>query len=133
MHRNRIVYLCCTFIVVVIGLASRKFPELIPTVLGKYPGDALWALMLFLGLGIFFPKVSTRRLALITLGISFIDEFSQMYQSPWINSIRATTLGHLVLGSSFCFFDLLAYILGILIGVICECVYYGSGLTSGSS
>jgi hypothetical protein len=119
-QRSRLLYAVITLGVIVVGIASRKMPGLFPAVLDKYPGDVLWALMVFFGLGIALPRCSTGKLGLCALGISFLDELSQLYQAPWINAIRATMAGHLVLGSTFSWGDLLAYIVGVAIGVGAE-------------
>src|SRR6218665_2289912 len=106
--------------VVAWGLASRRFSWLFPVALGKYPGDALWALMVFLGMALICPGASTLRLALLAATFSFAIEASQLYQAPWLNDIRSTTLGHLVLGSSFDGWDLVAYSVGIAAGALCD-------------
>ncbi len=115
----RCAYAAALLCTMVTGLASRKYPGLFPAALGKYPGDALWALMVFCGLGILQPRWSSLRLACYALLISYIDEFSQLYQAPWINGIRSTALGHLMLGSTFSWFDMLAYTIGVAIGTVC--------------
>ncbi|MDD1608270.1 MAG: DUF2809 domain-containing protein [Methylococcaceae bacterium] len=119
-HRNRLLYLVAVVMVVAIGIASRKFSGLFPLFLGKYPGDALWALMVFLLIGLLCPALCTYQTALFAVAISFTVEFSQLYQALWINTIRQTTLGHLVLGSHFHTVDLLAYLLGVSFGAILE-------------
>lgn len=106
--------------VVGLGLASRKFSWLLPEVLGKYPGDTLWALMVFLLVGLGAPCWGSLRTSAVALGVSFAVEFLQLYQAAWITSIRATTLGHLVLGSHFHAMDLLAYSVGVGIGLLGE-------------
>lgn len=95
------------------GLASRKFPGLLPQALGSYPGDALWAVLVFLLIAFIRPRMKSGRLAAITLAVSFLVEAAQLYQSPWINAIRATTPGHLVLGQGFDWLDLCAYSVGV--------------------
>jgi len=102
--------------VIALGLASRKFRWLLPVVLGKYPGDALWALMVFLGWAFLKPQASTRFLAVVALATAFGVECSQQYQAPWLNQLRSTTIGHLVLGSTFSWIDMAAYTVGISIG-----------------
>lgn len=101
--------------VVVLGLLTRRVPAL--AFLGKYPGDALWALMMFFIVGLVRPHATTNRVALIALGISYAVEVSQLYEPPWLVAIRSTTLGHLVLGSAFHVTDLLAYTVGVALGV----------------
>ena len=106
--------------VIALGLASRKFPSLFPTIFGKYPGDALWALMVFVGLAFVKPEASAARLSVLALAISCAIEFSQLYQSPWLNAVRSTTIGHLVLGSAFSWFDIAAYAVGVLVGLLVD-------------
>lgn len=93
---------------------------MLPPQLGKYPGDALWALMVMLLFGYANPRWSITHAALAALATSFAVEFSQLYQAAWINTIRSTTLGHLVLGSGFDPRDLLAYTVGVIVGAVVE-------------
>ena len=130
--RNRLFLFIAIVVTVVLGLASRKVPELFPAVLGKYPGDALWALMLYWGIAWLIPRASIRKVAVLTLLVSFLDETSQLYQAPWINSIRGTTLGHLVLGSEFSWFDLVAYTTGVAAGAMIECCLAFSSARKGT-
>ena len=51
-------------VTIALGLGSRRFPNLFPGFLGKYPGDALWASMGFFGWGAVFCRASTSRIAL---------------------------------------------------------------------
>lgn len=118
--RVRWVYAAAALLVIALGLASRRLPGVSSILLGKLPGDALWALMIFVLAGIALPRGSTHRVALVALAICFAVEFSQLYQAPWIESIRRTTLGHLVLGSRFHWPDLPAYALGVASGAIIE-------------
>ena len=104
-------------LVLALGLASREFPSLFPALLGKYPGDALWAWMVFLGWAWVKPSAATSWLAVLALVTSYAVEFSQLYQAPWINAIRGTTPGHLVFGSAFSWLDLVAYTVGVAVGV----------------
>ena len=120
--RNRLWLGAAIVVVIALGLASRKYPGLFPAVLGKYPGDALWALMVFLGLALVWPRWSSHRLALVALLIAYLGEFSQLYHAPWIDAIRATTLGHAALGSGFSWFDLIAYTVGIALGLAIDAV-----------
>jgi hypothetical protein len=105
--------------VIALGLASRSFP-LFPAALGKYPGDALWALMVFLGFAWLMPRAATVRLATLALSVSYLVELLQLYQPPLLEAIRSTTLGHLVLGSTFAWPDLIAYAVGVSLGVLAD-------------
>src|SRR4051812_13272812 len=118
--RNRLHVAIAIVATITLGLASRKFPALQFTLLGKYPGDALWALTAYGCVAWLRPAASTRTVAVCALVISYADELSQLYQAPWLNHLRATTVGHLFLGSVFSWFDLLAYTIGVAIGALIE-------------
>ncbi|MEK4707512.1 ribosomal maturation YjgA family protein [Bacillus sp. FSL R10-2780] len=118
--RNRLLYALFTIVVVIVGLSSRKFAFVLPDLLNDYLGDALWALMIFTGFGFLFPKIETRKLAFISLIFCYGIEISQLYHAEWIDSIRATTLGGLVLGYGFLWSDLVAYTIGVGVGMLGE-------------
>ncbi len=46
--KRRIDYLLFAVVTMLVGLASRRFRQHLPTFIGEYSGDVLWALMLFL-------------------------------------------------------------------------------------
>ncbi|MDM5193967.1 DUF2809 domain-containing protein [Bacillus hominis] len=118
--RNRLLYALLTIVVIIVGLSSRKFAFALPDLLNEYLGDALWALMIFTGFGFLFPKIETKKLAFISLIFCYGIEMSQLYHAEWIDSIRATTLGGLVLGYGFLWSDLVAYTIGVGVGMFCE-------------
>ena len=61
-----------------------------------------------------------------SLLFSYSIELSQLYQAPWINNIRHTILGGLVLGEVFVWSDMLCYTVGIGIGVGIDVLLKGS-------
>ncbi len=107
-------------LVIALGLASRRYPALFPAALGKYPGDALWALMVFVGWAIVFPTRSTIQILIFTLATSYCVECCKLYKTPWLHDLRNSTLGHLVFGSSFSWQNLVAYTLGAAISATTE-------------
>ena len=130
--RNRLLYGAAVIGVIALGLASRKHPALFPAVLGKSPGDALWALMILLGYCTLAPRAGTWKVVGLALATCYGVELSQLYQAPWINAIRATTPGHLVLGSTFHWPDLVAYTVGIATGAFLD-IIGTSKITDGRS
>ncbi|MFP3414942.1 DUF2809 domain-containing protein [Bacillus sp. SIMBA_074] len=118
--RNRLLYAVFTIVVIILGLSSRKFAFALPDLLNDYLGDALWALMIFTGFGFLFPKIETKKLAFNSLIFCYGIEISQLYHAEWIDSIRATTLGGLVLGYGFLWSDLVAYTIGVGVGILFE-------------
>jgi len=118
--RSRPLYIILSVLVIAAGLLWRSRFLPLPTFLTKYGGDALWALLIFVGLGFVFNKASTQRLAFGALCFSWAVEFSQLYHAPWIDMIRSTLPGRLILGSTFNWPDLPAYAFGIAIGAVVE-------------
>ena len=120
MKRNRWIYFAAGCVVTILGLASRKLGEYLPVFLAEYAGDTLWALLVFLLLGWLWPQSTTLRIGLMTLLFAFAIEISQTYHAPWIDELRGTTLGGLVLGFGFLWSDLVCYTTGVLIGILGE-------------
>lgn len=94
----RISYVLLMVITIALGLASRSQAFTLPIFVVTYAGDTLWALMVYWGMRALLPYQSIYRTIALALLFSFAIEFLQLYQAPWINSIRSTTLGALVLG-----------------------------------
>lgn len=126
VRRRRAIRAVALVAVVALGLASRAFP-LFPSFLERYPGDALWAWAALLLLGILLPRRSPIRLAGLALALSFAVEFSQCVHAPWLDALRATAPGHLVLGSDFDPLDLAALAVGIGIGAVFERLIHRRG------
>ena len=118
-NRNRIVYIALVLCVMALGLASRHY-SFFPHFVHAYVGDVLWALMVFFIFGFLLPYKTTFQLAVYSLCFAYLIEFSQLYHAPWIDAIRHTRLGGLVLGYGFLLSDLLGYVIGISIGVLAE-------------
>jgi hypothetical protein len=57
---------------------------------------------------------------LISLLFSYGIEFSQLYKAQWIDNLRHTLFGRLVLGDTFLWSDLLCYTVGVALGVLIE-------------
>lgn len=114
MRRHRGWTCAALALTIALGLASRKV-ALFPAVLENYPGDALWAVAVFLCLALVRPAMRTWQMAALALVTAWVDEFAQMIQVPWLVALRATTPGHLILGSGFDPIDLLAYAVGIAV------------------
>ncbi len=128
MNRNRIFYVLITVLTIVLGLASRRFADDFPFWVKAYLGDVLWALMVFWMFGVVFKRKRSCTIAVYAMLFSFGVEISQLYHSPWIDAIRNTRLGGLVLGFGFLWSDLICYTIGVAIGFFLEIRFYRSGL-----
>ncbi len=106
--------------VIVAGLLWRSDVIPLSPFLHKYGGDALWALLIFFGVGFLFCRAATWRVALTAFCFCCAVEFTQLYHAPWIDTVRDTRLGALVLGATFNWPDLIAYGAGIILGCLTE-------------
>ena len=118
--RNPLIQLALIALACVLGIASRRYAQALPGFIAAYAGDTLWALAAFAGFGLLLPRASTRTVASLAMILSIAVELSQLYHAPWIDSIKQTTLGGLILGFGFLWSDLACYAAGVGIGVILE-------------
>ena len=116
--RSRVAISGVLAVVVVLGLASRKYAGFIPEFFAIHSGDALWTVAVVLSLAFLRPSWSAWPLGLIAFGISVGVELSQLLDWRWLNAIRRTTLGGLVLGHGFIWIDLLRYFIGALLAAL---------------
>jgi len=120
-RRNRLKLFALLLLVTAAGLFSRSgYASVLPEFVQEYAGDTLWALALYLLLAFVSPGAGAKELLLVSLLISFAIEFSQLYQAGWINSVRNTRAGGLILGFGFKWSDLLCYSSGILTGFVID-------------
>jgi hypothetical protein len=104
------------------GLLSRKLDNM-QEFIKNYLPDTLWGLMVFFMMGFIFNKSSSLKIVIYSLMFSYCIEISQLYHGEFIDSIRRTTMGGLVLGFGFLWSDLVCYSVGILIGYLLD-IYY---------
>ncbi|SCI76910.1 Protein of uncharacterised function (DUF2809) [uncultured Clostridium sp.] len=118
--KNRIKYFIVTIIIMFMGLLSRKFMFIFPKNIAPFVGDMLWAMMVYFGFRFLFPKLNITKSLVLAFLFSFSIEISQLYQAQWINNIRNTIIGGLILGHGFLFEDLISYSIGIILGCVVD-------------
>jgi len=113
--KDRFIYLGAAGLLIVLGLAARACSENLPGFIAAHAGDALWAAMVYFGFRALFVRRGRLWAFFAALCFSFAIEFSQLYQAEWINEVRGTVLGALVLGRGFLAIDLVRYFVGCAI------------------
>ena len=111
--RPRILYGLLVALTVLAGLASRRYASALPTAVELYAGDVLWAAMVYLLIATVRVRAPVRQVAATALAFSIAIETSQLYHAPWIDAIRATRPGALVLGFGFLWSDIACYTIGV--------------------
>jgi glycopeptide antibiotics resistance protein len=122
-QNRRPAYIIAVIITIILGLASRAFGHLLPLFIAENSGDMLWAMMVYFGIRFLLVRKSLLTAFCLSLLFSFGIEFSQIYQADWINQLRGTLLGALVLGKGYLTIDLIRYSVGIIFA------YYLDSLT----
>ena len=92
----------------------------LPAWLARNAGDTLWAANLYFVFAFIRPSAAPVRLLFATITASFAVEFGQLYQAEWIEALRATRLGALVLGFDFIWIDLVRYTVGALLALLID-------------
>jgi hypothetical protein len=121
MRRLRLIYFILVIATIIIGLLSRHF-KCIPL----FIGDILWATMVYFIMRFLFINRHMKLVVVASLLFCFAIEFSQLYKAPWINELRHTLFGRLVLGEGFLWSDLLCYVVGVGIGFFVDDLLKGS-------
>lgn len=120
MKQTRIIYCIIIILTIATGLFVRIKSTWFPDIVNLYLGDILYAFMMYYIVSCIAPAKPIGIRAIIALAICFAIELLQLYQADWINAIRLTLPGRLVLGSGFLWSDLLVYCIGVLAAYIFE-------------
>ena len=112
-RRSRVVYGTLVAATVLLGLGSRRYADACPDAVRLYVGDVLWAAMVYFAAATVWPAATVRRLVIATAVFSLVIEASQLYHAPWIDAVRATRPGGLVLGFGFRLSDIVCYAIGV--------------------
>jgi hypothetical protein len=118
IRKKRIIYFLLILLTIPLGLASRKYGVSLPTFIADYAGDTLYAVCAFWIFRFLLSRHLLVTIALITLAFCIVIETIQLYQAPWIQSIRQTSPFGLLLGYGFLWSDLICYAVGTLIAFV---------------
>ena len=120
---GRKAYTALALGMIALGLASHFLGDNLPRAARDFAGDALWASMVFWWVSAIAPTAKLRNRVTVAILISAAVELTQLYHTPALDTVRATTIGHLVLGSDFDARDLVAYCVGVLAASLGEWIY----------
>ena len=117
--RRRIPFLCALLVLCAAGLLARRQNGVDPNFFTAYFPDAAWTMAVYCGFGLLFCRDARLHFP-AALGVSFAVELSQLWRPPFLETLRATTLGGLVLGYGFLWSDLVCYTVGACICAAAE-------------
>lgn len=111
----RLAVLLTIIVIVPLGYFARftaALPGWITDIAGSLAYQIFWmALVQFC-----FPKLSIAKTAIAVFCFSCAIEFLQLWQPPFLQAIRATLPGRLVLGNTFVWSDFPPYAIGCFLG-----------------
>lgn len=112
-RRRLLVWL---LVITPLGIASKAYAGPGEAWVNTSSGGVLYVVFWTLVAAWLVPGTSTRRLAAVVLAVTCALETLQLWHPPFLDRIRATYLGHAVLGSTFSWWDYPHYVLGALLG-----------------
>lgn len=116
--RLRIGYILIAIITIFLALFIRSQWSMLPYWINFWIGDFLWAIMLYwLMLGVFMPHNRLKATSYLIL-FCWLIETSQLWHTTWLDNVRATRLGGLLLGHGFLWSDIVAYTLGVFVAYL---------------
>lgn len=113
LRSYRIQYISLALLTIAVGLLVHLYGSGIGPNTRDILGDALWAGMIVWLISTIAPQASLVARAAFAYALCVAVELSQLYHPPVLDALRASTAGHLVLGSGFDPRDLAAYAFGV--------------------
>jgi hypothetical protein len=111
-RRYRLALLISMIAIIPIGYSARFYLpadwEWLRNLIGNIAYECFWVLFV----AFLIPQVTPVRIAIGVCLASFAIEFLQLWQAPWMQALRMTLFGRLVLGNSFYWPDFLQYMAG---------------------
>jgi hypothetical protein len=103
-------------VITLIGLGAKFYPgpgrRWLNDTFGGTPYEIFWILLI----AIIFPRAKAIYIAIGVLIATCSLEFLQLWQPAWLQTIRGTLLGRLILGNTFSWSDFPYYFIGCALG-----------------
>lgn len=113
--RYRLILLISMIVIVPLGYVIR-FSEATQAGLGDFFGSVAYEIFWILLVIFLFPKCSVAKVAIAVCLATCAIEFLQLWTPPFLQAIRATLPGRLVLGNTFLWSDFPSYLIGSFLG-----------------
>lgn len=112
---ERIIFATATLLLIAAGLLVRAPVLGLPAGFAKYTGSIIWGGMVYGLWSTITARAALGNRAAISAIIAAAVEFSQLLHTPWLDAFRRTTIGVLLIGRFFSWWDILSYTIGIAI------------------
>ena len=118
LFRRRLAFLVTVLAVTPLGFATKLYVGVGESWVHLYAGDILYPVFWYFLFLTFFPRFNPYLLAALNLAFDSICEFSQLLQTPLLESIRSTFIGRTLIGTGFDSHDFYYYLIGNILAVI---------------
>ena len=113
-------HVAAALVTIVLGLLVHRRGTMLAPAVRDVAGDALWAAMMVWWVSALAPTTHRRWRGAAAYAVCAAVEAAQLLHTPRLDAVRATTLGHLVLGSGFDARDLFAYAAGVAAALLLD-------------
>jgi hypothetical protein len=105
-------------LLVPLGLATKWYQGILANWVNHSLGGVIYVVFWILFFAFLFPRAKYWKVPAWVFVITSALETLQLWHPPFLQSIRATFLGHALLGNSFSWWDFLHYFLGTVLGLL---------------
>lgn len=127
MNRRAIWVSAALIVLTMVAGLTIRFAHLgLPSLVVKYGGSALWAMMIYWLVSTLLPVRRVGRAAIISGSIATLVEFLKLVHTPALEAFRHTLAGVLLLGRFFSFKDIAVYWVAIAVAAAIDLRLRGS-------
>lgn len=113
MYRRIVLY--CAIALIPIGIASKFYQGPLKEWINDYFGDIIYeAFWIMIGV-LIWPRASLAKIAAVVFIATCLIEVLQLWQPPFLQVMRASFIGKLLLGTTFVWWDFPHYLAGCML------------------
>jgi hypothetical protein len=121
--QRRSAYAALAIALIAIGLIWRLAPLGLPFFFYKYGGSAIWGAMVYCVVAAAFPSLRPIIVAPGAAAVAILSELFRLYHTPGLDAFRATLFGALLLGRTFLIWNIVAYLVAIVVVAVMDCLW----------
>jgi hypothetical protein len=117
MKKKKIFLFLLIFIIVVLGIGTKYYRGWQSELINNKFGGVFYVLFWMLVLYSFFPRLSITKNAVIVFLTTSMIEFLQLLNLQLLTILRASFIGRIIFGTTFCLQDFIFYGIGAVLGI----------------
>ena len=113
LQQKRLIFF--TIILIPMGLYTKQYSGIASNWVHNYFGGIMYVVFFSLLFSIIFNKTNILKIVVLVFIITTIIEILQLWHPQFLESIRASFLGKALIGSTFSYFDIVHYFIGMIL------------------